>query len=538
LKSPKRAGKKQPSGQKTKHSDHVEAAVNKLIGRAIIYLIVFFAGSILMIIEIAANRVLAPIFGNSLYTWTSLIGVILLSMSVGYYLGGWLVDKRPTFLLLVHTLVLASIATLLVPIIKPLMGHVLKGDAVGVVWGPVFGTFFVFALPALLLGSIPPVAIRLSSLISSDKHVGLSAGQIGMISTLGSVIGTFAAGFFLIPRISLPVLFIIMGIVVGLLALIGGLLFYEKLVNRLLSTALISSISLLLVFLNTCLWRPFPKDILFQKTTYYNEVTVRRYRLADGNILRALYLDTTLEGAQYVKSRHLPIEYQRYWQLGCVFLKDIHRAAFLGAGAYGMPQRLIDMYPKAEVEVVEIDPVVIHVGRLFFNTSNYPRLHSVCSDARRYLSTTRKSYDFIFGDAFNGIRNVPSHLLSQEFFDIVKTRLTPNGIFLMNIISAITGPKSLLFKSVVKTLKTVFPFVSVYAVSSFDLASIQNIIIVASTNKMVWSWQNVRDKRLKIGLGKMWNTFVSENRYTLKNGIIITDNYNPAEYIIARSLLN
>ena len=166
--------------------------------RIMLIIIAFISGASIMIIELAANRVLAPWFGNSLFTWTGLIGVILIAMSVGYYFGGWLADRKCDYLTLSHLLAASSVSILLIPLLQLALGNSLIHT--NVMLGPVLASLLLFALPGCLLGSVSPYVIRMTSLLSSDRHIGLSAGTIFMYSTLGSVVGTFSAGFILIPH--------------------------------------------------------------------------------------------------------------------------------------------------------------------------------------------------------------------------------------------------------------------------------------------------------------------------------------------------
>src|SRR5512135_3333517 len=129
--------------------------------RILLLLMAFFAGAALMIIELCANRVLAPWFGNSLYTWTGLIGIILVAMSFGYYLGGWLVDRKPDFATLCQLLLASAFFTLLIPFLQQGLEDIFS--QADLVWGPVLSSLILFTLPGCLLGSVSPFAIRLTS---------------------------------------------------------------------------------------------------------------------------------------------------------------------------------------------------------------------------------------------------------------------------------------------------------------------------------------------------------------------------------------
>ena len=148
---------------------------------------------------------------------------------------------------------------------------------------------------------------------------------------------------------------------------------------------------------------PLPPEILFDQTTFYHRIRVAQQKLPNGDSEKTLLLDTTVEGAQYEKSLEIPIPYQRYWELIKVFHPDLKTAAFLGAGAYTMPLSLARDYPHARVDVVEIDRRVVEVGRLFFRLNERPQIHPAVADARRFLYLSQNKYDFIFGDAYNGL---------------------------------------------------------------------------------------------------------------------------------------
>ena len=495
----------------------------------------FCSGGAIMIIELAAIRIIAPWFGNSLYTWAGLIGVILTAMSVGYYFGGWLADRRPSYITLAHLLIISAGFVFIIPTLERAMDNFFGG--LDIISGPVFATLIIFAFPSCLLGSVPPFTVRLISLLSDDEKVGLSAGTVGMFSTLGSVIGTFFAGFFLIPRMKLDGVFICTGVLLICLSFLNYWLFLktwkEKVRTFLLVGLFLSIPTLLLVSSGTRI----PKDVVFQKTTFYHRIRVVESEHSSGDKIRQLYLDSTLEGAQFQNLREIPISYQHYWELARAFCREIKTGAFLGGGAFTMPEFLLHAYPEAEVDVIEIDPKVVEVGRMFFRVDEYKRLNPIVGDARRHLYLTDKKYDFIFGDAYNGVRNIPAHLVTVEFFNLVKERLTENGIYLMNIISSITGRNSELFCGIVKSLRYVFGDVYVFAVASRRLDTVQNLIIMTCPNaidldKAIHVLDNTTDKKVL----SLLNTYVPSNQYDTSNSPLFTDNYNPVEYIVAKNI--
>jgi spermidine synthase len=504
------------------------------IKRIMLIIIAFVAGASIMIIELAANRVLSPWFGNSLFTWTGLIGVILIAMSGGYYLGGWLADRKSDYVTLSHLLAASSVTILLIPLLQLALGNSLT-DA-DVMLGPVIASVLLFALPGCLLGSVSPYVIRLTSLLSADKHIGLSAGTIFMYSTLGSVAGTFCTGFILIPRFQLSTIFIANSLIIMFLALAGYLILSQG--RNLWAIAVLVGVNALMVSSGATLKPGVDQGVIYDKTTFYHRIKVFQKATTEGDVMTSLYLDTAFQGAQYDRSDQLPSKYQRYWELSKVFCPDVKHAVFLGAGAFGMPESLLKAYPEAEVDVVEIDPQVVEVGSRFFKINDFPKLNIIINDARRYLLLTNKRYDFIFSDVFNGLRYVPAHLLSKQFFLIIKNRLEDKGVFMMNLIGALHGKDSLIFSTTLKTINSVFRKSYVFVINPGELESIQNIIIVATNYDHQLDIPAIRQSHNHKQLQQLLSTFIPQREYAanMSHAPLLTDDYNPIEYLIAKSL--
>lgn len=490
----------------------------------------FLTGMAIMVLELAGNRILAPWFGNSLYTWTGLIGVVLVSLSAGYYLGGFLADRWPRYALLAHLLAGGALSTAAIPLLQSGLHESL--NALDIIWGPVLATALLLALPSCLLAAVSPFAVRLISLLSADRQVGLSAGSVSMASTFGSVVGTFLAGFVFIPHLGLRSIVLGAGVVLAALALAGYALFVVRLGQRKANTAVAAAMFLSMTTFSALAVEDRPPGLVFEKLTYYHRIRVADERI-DGQPCRSLYLDSTHEGAQVIASGEVVLSYQQFWQLSRTLTPDLQRAAFLGGGAFAMPEALLDAFPTAQADVLEIDPAVIAVGRRFFRVDLYPRLHPVAADARRFLATTAHRYDFIFGDAYNGVQYIPAHLVTAEFFQLVKQRLSEHGIYMMNIISAPQGPRSVFFQSVYQTLRQAFGTVDVYLdPQHLPPGETQNMILVASPGKMPAATP-VPGPAVAALLGGKWNA----SQLDTSRGMVFRDDRNPVEYIIAKALL-
>jgi spermidine synthase len=497
-------------------------------------LIAFFAGAAVMIVEIAANRFLAPMFGNSLYTWTGVIGVILIALSAGYYIGGWLVDRRPDYTTLLIILVKAAFFVLLIPILHRVLAG--RFETSNIVWGPTIASLIFFAIPGCLLGSTSPFVMRLLSLTRADRNIGLSVGSIAMLSTVGSVIGTFATGFWLIPNMDLRTVIISVSITIFVLAAVG----YFALVPGRRRTYVIPLILLIgfaaVLYLSILLSAEKSPGTVFEKTTFYHRIRVVEARLPGGEPIHALYLDTTLEGAQPKHESRVILEYQQYWQLARVVCPDIRRAAFLGGGAFAMPEALLEAYPGAVVDAVEIDPELIEIGKRFYRLDRYPSLQYHASDARRFLAVSPGAYDLIFGDVYSGLRYVPHHLVTHEFFGLVKRRLSSDGIFMMNAISAVTGEDADLFRSICETLRQVFSHIYVFGTRHEQPGDAQQVILMASQRDLSGILRTKAEEEPGSAIAGLLATFIPPDNYSCEGAPIFTDYYNPVEYIVAGSI--
>jgi spermidine synthase len=500
---------------------------NIRLAHALLGLICFISGAAVMVIEISANRLMSPLFGNSVYTWTALIGVVLVCFSVGGYLGGWLTDKKADFALLGRLLAGSGVMTLFIPQLFTIFGPANENS--GLIMGPLIVSSLLLAVPGVLLGAVSPASVRLYSALQKDAHVGQAAGTISMLGSLGSFVGTFLSGFYLLSAFGVKAIFIGSGL---LLILLASAAFYLAR-NKLMDHVPVWISGLLAAVIGGSAELKAAENVLFQAESVYHRVQVTQ--TGTGALAqRFLQLDSTMEGGMEAETGDLILEYQHYWQVP-MLREDFQmkRALFLGAGAFGMPEQVSKQWPEAKVDVVEIDPVVIEVGHKFFKLSEFPNVMAHAGDARRFVRQSTEQYDLIFGDAYNGVQAIPVHLATREFFAEVKSRLSPQGLFVMNVISAVEGPRAELLAGMLATLREVFPHVALCAVGGVRTTS-QNTILVASAEDWeplfmrsdypTGSWQD-----------RLTSRFVPEFRRPQK-GAVFTDDHNPVDAIIARGL--
>ncbi|MDI1313771.1 fused MFS/spermidine synthase [Prosthecobacter sp.] len=494
--------------------------------RLFLGLVCFFAGAAIMVVEISAFRLLAPYFGNTIYTSTALIGVILVAFSVGGYLGGHLADRKPALDLIGWLLGGAAVLTLFIPALH--MVFSLSLSAFGVITGPLLISLVLFALPGVLLGAVSPASVRFYSLTQKDTHVGAAAGTISMLGSLGSFVGTFVSGFFLLSTFGVRGIFVGAGAVLLLLAVASFILARNAAKVQVLIAGLIAGV------VGWTSEKPPLIGLIHERESVYHHISVFEEGEAP-NRRRLLALDSTQEGGINPDTGELILPYQEYWKLALLREPaEVSSALFIGAGAFGMPEKVSRDFPKAAVDVVEIDPQVIDVGRKFFKLDEHPRVNAHAADARQFLRLADRKWDLIFGDAYNGRHAIPSHLATREFFQLVADHLEPRGVYVMNIIAAVSGRKADLTAGMVATLRQVFPSVEVFGVG-YRRDEPQNVILLCSRENvraliqdryvMPGSWQE-----------KLIRTLVPAGTVP-RSEVVFTDNYNPVDAIIARGLL-
>lgn len=491
--------------------------------------ICFLAGALTLVIEIAGNRLLSPLFGNSLHTWTALIGVLLVAISIGDYVGGLLVDRAPRLPLLGYLLLAASAWTLLVP---ALQGW-LNGSAAnaGLISGPLIASLLLFAAPGCLLAAVGPFVVRLLSRTREDHEIGLSAGLVGMLTTLGSFGGTLLTGFYLIPQYGVRTIFLLTGLVAAVLGMV--VLLWCRAGRSRGAAASLAAVAVSTAVNIVGVPHP-PAGVLHEEQTFYHDLRVEESSTESGEPIRSLRLDTTLEGGQYVETGGMFMTSQLYWRLAEVYCPRLDRGLFLGGGGFAMPEDFTRRHPDARCEVCEIDPAVIRAGRRYFHLDDFPTVVPVVGDARRFLMKCDAEYDFIFGDAYQGVRNVPPHLITREFFALVKSRLSNDGVFLMNIISPVGGEHAGCFRAILQTLRTQFPFTQTFGVNPAQPDEPQNVILMATLQE---PRRQARPAAAEEVTQFLLSTRLPDELVSPHDGVILTDDHNPAEWLIARQLM-
>lgn len=447
--------------------------------RVMMPLLVACTGACVLIIEVLAVRILSPYFGNTIYTFSSVLTVVLAALSIGYFMGGRLIDRFPAFHTFFGAILLAGISVLvlhlLVTILLPLIGFR---------WSPIYGplilSILLFGTPCVFLGLLSPMAVRLQKDLNATEGIGGSAGDIFCFSTIGSIAGSLLTGFVLIPSFGITAILLTIGIILVALGYLGLYLSRKR-----PSLSLLAGMStlLILVMMGEHLARIPHKNVLLLHEGLYEQLTVFDGEW-QGRPTRFLRQDRNLSSATFLDAppTDLVFEYTKYFALQKFLRPHLERALFLGAGAYTLPHLLLEKQPSVEIDVAEIEPTLPAVARTYFNIPSHPHLTTNIIDARRFLHETRRTYDLIYGDAYASGFTVPPHLLTQEFFREAKGKLAPGGIFIGNFFGNLVEAPPSFVMSAMHTFRSVFPNSTFFAIADRTSSRAQHVAFVGQNS--------------------------------------------------------
>ncbi len=434
---------------------------------------VFICGGAIMIIELTGSRILAPFLGTSLIVWTSLIGIILASLSVGAWWGGILADQRPQTRILSRIVLLAAWATAVIGLSKTWVLELIQGvgDLQTIA---ILATVALFTPASVLLGMVAPFAVRLR--LEDREHTGRTAGNLYAVSTIGSIAGTFLAGFVLIAWVGSTSILYITAAALALASFFADQ--SGKLIKGCSLIFFLLAISLNQHYSNSLAERGFVDiDTPYNRVLVYNSKESYTGRLTKQMVTgphgrqSAMYLDDSIE---------LAVPYTRFYRLAEYFKPDMKRMLVLGGGGFSFPKYALAHYPELHIDVVELDPGIISLARSHFDLSDNPRLKIIEEDARIFLEKTRKPYDVILCDVFTSHYSIPFHLVTVEAIKRMRANLNPSGLLLVNILAAQKGQSSDFYSAYYQTLKTTFPDVRAFAVHNpVDMRMWQNLILAA-----------------------------------------------------------
>jgi spermidine synthase len=383
--------------------------------------VVFIAGAATLSVEICASRLLAPFFGSSTVVWANVIGLILVYLSIGYWFGGRVADRRPHAALLGRIILVAAAAVAVIPFVaRPFLDATvqeLDTASLGAAVGSFFAALLLFALPVTLLGTVSPFAIRLT--LPSVETAGAVSGRLYGLSTIGSILGTFAAALVAIPFVGTQRTMI--GTAV-LLALAAGTLLGPRWQTLTLAFAALLAVPPGAI--------KSAEGVLFEKESQYQYVDVRQR--GDGSRVLELNEGVVANSLWYPASVLTGGEWDMFLVVPPLVAHPVRRVLVLGNGGGSTARSLAALYPRMTIDGVELDPAVTEAARRYLGLSGIPRLHVVTADARAYLRGTTTRYDVIAADVYRQ-PYIPFQVATREFFAEVRAHLTRGGCVALNV---------------------------------------------------------------------------------------------------------
>lgn len=482
--------------------------------------LVFITGAAIMIIEICGARILAPLIGSSFIVWTILIGIILGSLSTGYFLGGWIADKKPDYKTLLLVVFLSSISVCSVLLLRNIVFILSEKISVNLVEGAIFSTLVLFTLPNILLGMVSPIAarIKLKNITSSGKTIG----NLYAYSTIGSIFGTFITGFYLLAYFRVTQIFLGISLILFFLSLVilakGKRLFLFQLLLfvGIFTASLKASINFYPS--NTVIIESKYSHLQVYDTTWYNNEKIR--------ILKA---DNAIESAVSLSTEALVFKYTKFFTIAKKINPQLHKILMIGGGAYTVPNTFIKKYPDVNVDVVEIDPVMTLAAQKYFFLEKNRRLNIFTEDGRTFLNresnnpTSLGQYDTLFIDAYKA-SNIPFQLTTIEAVQKMNSLLSNNGFVIANLVSAVEGINSKFMHAEYYTFKQFFPYIYIFPMGKKGNSNaVQNIMMVAFKSKPP---ENLFSIKYPGGsLTDRWTKEIKNNVPTLTDDFAPVDQY-------------
>jgi len=500
--------------------------------RWLLLLTALVTGAVVMALEIVGSRLLAPVFGNSLFVWGALIGVILAAMSSGYAFGGWISDRYSGEQVLAGLLIFSGSWTFLVAWLNQPVLFAMVRVIEDPRWGPCAAAAVLLAPPAFGLSGVLPAMLRL--VVSDLDYLGRHTGRMIAISTVGSLAGTWGTAFFFLSWIGTQALVTWLGAMqLGL----GFWWFFKEGRRRLLVAG---APLLLAIGLGAGALSPIQmlKTPVHQEDSPYQQV-----RILEDDLFRYLVLDRTFHAVMWKADPvSLFLPYSQLMMASLALVPEAKRGLVLGHGGGFIAKWLAARWPEIELDVVEFDPVVVRMAEEYFSYHAPPQHHVHVRDARAFLNRTNDVYDLIWVDVF-ARHMIPFHLTTVQFFLELREHLSPNGVLAVNLASSGEPGDLLRANAVVQTMRQSFPTIESFAVKG-PWKSIQtkseNLIVFAGAPLAQHRTSSFVDKvmplveqrRLPFEVIALLNTHRTE---AWKPGLVLTDDYAPYDLLMGSS---
>ena len=480
-------------------------------------------GALVMVVQVLGSRMIGPFFGVSLFVWTALIAVTLLSLAAGYAIGGRLADRRPSPDWLYGIIIAAGLMVALIPLAKlPVIGLT---SELGLRTGAFVAASLLFSPALVLLGCVSPYVVRVAA--ADWQHLGRTVGLFYAVSTAGSFAGTAVSGFYIIAYVGVSKAFFLCGLLLCLL----GVIYFAAFRARYLT---ILCLTPFLILWTSESQRPSVlmadgtrATLIDHVDSFYGNVKVVEYKGAAGQT-REMMIDGLIQGGIDPVDGKSIYEYAYLMEhLPLAAKPDIGRALFIGLG----PGVVANAYQQRKIisDVVDIDPAVVAMAEKHFGFS--PARPVIVADGRTMLKSAPYSYDVIMMDVFNG-DITPGHLLSDEAIGQVRQRLSKDGVFAMNLIGSLASD-SLMLPSVVRTLRQHFSEVVAFPLFDATVPSggSGNLVILARNGSLSAALELKQIPGVHRFANPGVHAALAQGRRMEANNaaLVLTDDYNPLD---------
>lgn len=470
-------------------------------------LIAFFIGFSITGLEISAARLLAPFFGTSVLIWTNIIGVVMTALAIGYYIGGRLSEVTTNLYVLLRIIFIAGLLSFATPFAVKFVSDLFQSN---VAIGSLIVSIVLFGLPIMLLGISSPFLVKVAS--TQSEHIGFNSGKIFAVSTIGSIIGTFAPTFVFIPYLGTKNTIFIFSVALVAMGILG---FKGYLSKILLGVILV----LLSVSVNKSLPVRSSDGVIDEYESIYQFIQVHEGR----SDLRYITVDEG-KGAQSIYDPKRVIGTTYYDLIASVPViqqKPKIKVLIVGlAGGTIATKMKAEFGDRVELEAVEIDPTMTEVANKYFDLSAI-KIKTFHADGRVFLSNTKSEYDLIVVDAYQNESHIPWTFTTKEFWNLVNDRLLPEGIVALNVNAR--NVASPLLRAISNTIAS--SFINAYIGKSGDFGT--NYLILASRDQIQF-----KDYSDFINYKFKWQKQFSLNSivYDSKEKIL-TDDKAPVEFL-------
>jgi spermidine synthase len=494
---------------------------------AAIYAVAFVTGAIVMSFEMLGSRYLNPYFGSGIYTWAALISTVLIALTAGYFLGGALADRTVSPALLALTVIIGSVYLLALPSFAPAVLEAVLAAIDDIRLGSLMSALALMFFPVTFLGMYSPFAIRL--LLRSAQRSGRVSGAVYGISTAGAIIGTLGTTFVLIPAIGSRAITLALG-TLGLFAGLGLLALTRGRAAAALVVIALAAPSVPAARADNLIDDAVRAGLLARVDgrvahieTEYNDVfiTKRGHQLVMSFQIKGW--DYTESVSNLLDPDDLPLRYAQVMTTAIIYPPAPRKILMLGLGGGSISTYLGRFMPDAAITSVEIDPGVITAAKTYFGLRESERVRYRAGDGRVFLNRDSERYDLVLVDAYRG-GYVPFHLLTREFYGLVKQRLAPGGAAAFNVHDG-----SKLYASTIKTLGEVFAAVDLFPTGRGEVIAVAAAAPVDGETLERRAAALQTQHGFRFSLPDMLRLRMDKPQSQTAGGDLITDDFAPAD---------